>query len=590
MANIVYKFLACPANKHFTATGGATMSDELNYVGIAKNNATSLNATLTSMYQGTSLEGLVSGVGAWSWQKFVCPKRGKMTATVRGGAGGVSSATAISINAVTGAASDGKSKPGRGAKLVGTFGVNTGDILYISVGFRGFCHNAGGSWAAGGGGASTILRVNPNGKYTFALTNEKVDVLFVAGGGGGVATPNFNGNSDWMGEDASPNNGTSTNGGIVVGTITNNNYAAGGSGLTGRGVGNGGNAAQAPAAILEGIYIAGSNSSKHCWGGGGAGQVAGGGGGGYSGGNSRSHAGGYGGTSYMNPNYITPVSRGFATVTEDKNRDLINPWTAYGNIELEFQANSNFLLAQDDDGIKYFNGTIDAENNANPTGTDTWELLPTGTILSENTYRLYGKYSPTNKIGLKEDKKVKFLCMSEEQETSITIDGKINKSTVKQNQDTIVSDIALITDIAATANTSIADIKFAISKNSGKTWQAYNGVDFVDIDISDRDNFATNGYDLSLIKSIPLEAWNNYKAKTLRFAFCVTQKTNSTATVLNKIVFTGNLIGSWRKAKESEVSYEYTAIDNLRVTFAESGNYKVNYLDSITSGSSGSGS
>lgn len=240
------------------------------------------------------------------------------------------------------------------------------------------------------------------------------------------------------------------------------------------------------------------------------------------------------------------------------------------------------IFIEDSEGIKYFNGTVDRDNNPNPDGTDTWELLPDDVVLGEEAFLEYAKYIPTNKTGLL-DEEAKILCMSEDEEASISIDGKINKAIVKQTIDTIVSDIGLITAVAATFNSLNADIQFAISKNSGKTWQSYNGIDFVDIDTEDRDIFAANGYNLSLITSIPLETWNNYKAKTIRFAFCVTQKSNTTAPIITSVDFTGNLIGSWRKALETEATYEYTAIDNLRIHLTKAGNYKVNYLDSLGS-------
>ena len=51
----------------------------------------------------------------------------------------------------------------------------------------------------------------------------------------------------------------------------------------------------------------------------------GGSGGGYSGGNSSDGIGGYGGTSYINPDRITETFRGYATVADDADRNLTNP-------------------------------------------------------------------------------------------------------------------------------------------------------------------------------------------------------------------------------------------------------------------------
>lgn len=593
MANeVVYSFLACPNNSTYRnfALGGAISTDR-QVRGMAGGDNAALQSTIDSMYSGTALQGLVTAVGGRSWQKFVCDKKGMMTATIRGGAGGLSTKSAVTINATTGVVSDGKSRPGRGAKLVGSFMVNVGDVLYISVGYRGSVSNMSGSWGGGGGGATTILRVNPNGKYTFEPTNEKVDCLMVAGGGGCATCYIQSGftSNHYPGWDASPENGSHTLGGVLVadGSGNTSNYGSPGAGLTASPlVGNSGtaNASKAPYSILSGNWQngAGSNGARNCWGGGGASQVAGGGGGGYSGGDTTSRSGGYGGTSFMNPDYVTSIYRGYATLAEDSNRDLTNPWTAYGNVELIFSPKSGFFLIEDSEGIKYFNGEKDNEGNVNPNPTNQWELLPEGVTLDEVCYRSYGNYSATNIDGLLLEK-VKVLCMSEDPDAEVTIDGKVNKSIIQQKDDMIVSDYALITKLEASFDPNIASVKFAISKNSGKTWQSFDGTSFIDLDISDRNVFDAGGYDLSLFNSIPVESWNNYKAKTIRFAFCITQKASSTNTVLSYIKFIGNLIGSWRKALESEATYEYSAIDNLKVKFLKGGNYKVNYLDSISS-------
>ncbi len=76
-----------------------------------------------------------------------------------------------------------------------------------------------------------MLLDNPAGAYTFAPLNRKVDVLFVAGGGGGCYDSSFG--TYYYGDDAVVTNGTNTNGGSASG-------GSGGGGLTGNGArGNG---------------------------------------------------------------------------------------------------------------------------------------------------------------------------------------------------------------------------------------------------------------------------------------------------------------------------------------------------------------
>ena len=91
-------------------------------------------------------------------------------------------------------------RPGRGAKVEGKCNLKLGDILYILVGMRGWCNNSS-DWGGGGGGASVVLLDNPDGNYTFSPLNRKVDVLFVAGGGGGTFDEYFGIN--YYGKDAS---------------------------------------------------------------------------------------------------------------------------------------------------------------------------------------------------------------------------------------------------------------------------------------------------------------------------------------------------------------------------------------------------
>lgn len=445
---------------------------------------------------------------------------------------------------------------------------------------RGWCNN-GADWGSSGGGASAILKDNPAGTYTFAPLNKKVDVLFVAGGGGGCYDSSFG--STYYGGDAVVTNGTNTNGGSSSG-------GSGGGGLTGNGAQGGG--PHGGYSILSGSVPTTATYSIHygAWGGGGSSYDGGGAGGGYSGGSAWGNSrGAAGGTSYINPNLVTEISRGYATVTEDGNRNLTNPWTAYGFVEMELGRDENkYILAKDSEGYKYFDGAECMDGTTKPTFTNQWQLLTNQVVPDELTYKDYGNTIINNRIGLLDN--ATFLVMSKESEETINISGNVNGMLVEQDSDSSISDISLIKSITATTNLDNLNVKFAMSKNSGKTWQTYSTGSWIDIDIHDKQEFQDNGYDMAQFSTIPLEDWNKYKAKVIRFAFIITQNGTNGKTIIDSIKEIADLVGSWRHFKESEAQYEYISDTELRVTFLEGGNYKVNYLDSLTPPSSGSGS
>ncbi len=460
---------------------------------------------------------------------------------------------------------------GRGAKIVGTSKLKKGDILYMLVGMRGWSNN-GSDYGSGGGGASVVLKDNPVGAYTFAPLNRRVDVLFVAGGGGGCYDSTFG--SSYYGMDAVVTNGTNTNGGT-------SNRTRGGAGLTGNGAsGSGGNYTPS---ILSGNPSHTTLNTNHYggWGGGGGSYDGGGSGGGYSGGSSRGNsAGGSGGTSYINPSLCTEISRGYATVEADSERNLTNPWTAYGFIELELGRDTGkYILAQDSEGYKYFNGAECIDGTTRPSFTNQWELLPTQIAPDEDTYKNYGQSIIYNRNGLLDD--TRFLVMSKESKEAINISGHVNGAIIEQIKDVSLSDVSLIKSIVSVHNVDNLDVRFAISKDYGATWQTYSAGSWVDINIHDKQEFMGNGYNLAQFSTIPLEHWNNYKAKVIRFAMCITQNGANGKTVLDNIKKVVDLVGSWRHFKESEAQYEYVSDTELKVTFLEGGNYKVNYLDRL---------
>ena len=239
-------------------------------------------AEANTLYTGTRLEGKVTIVGN-GWHKIIAEKTKMFTLEVAGGDGGSAGANTDKDFV----------KGGRGAILKAKTMLNTGDELLVLVGNHGWCNNNN-DWGACGGGASIVLKYNPNGQYTLAADGRKYDILVVAGGGAG-RTDQSRDRVNRVSEDgnalnAKLENGANTNDGT-------SSYAYGGYGIV---------------SILTGAGEATSPSySDHprTWGGGGDSYDGGGGGGGYSGGNAVNDYPSYGGTSYINPTLCTEISR-----------------------------------------------------------------------------------------------------------------------------------------------------------------------------------------------------------------------------------------------------------------------------------------
>lgn len=565
----VLGFQSCAYKAEFTTTGTQTPSD---YWHIAVQTPANIVNYINNFYAtDPNLAGKVTGIG-YGWQQYTVETTGIIRFSVRGAAGGTTGSS-IKIDPVTGDVTGSGNRGGRGAKVEGTSNLKKGDILYILVGFRGWCNN-GSDWGAGGGGASVVLLDNPNGAYTFAPLGKKVDVLFVAGGGGGGYDSSFS--PSYYGRDAKYTDGTNTNGGSA-------NGGAGGAGLTGNG--QGGSSRSNSYSLLSGNPSTTSSFGQvhlGAWGGGGGPYDGGGGGGGYSGGNTYSNTYGDGGTSYINPDLCEETFRGYATVAEDSQRNLENPWTAYGYVELELGRDiTKLILAQDSQGYKYFNGQYNIDGTTNATYTDQWELLADQSIPSQDIYDTYGKCIITNSTGLQD--KVKFLISSDKPDETLLITGNINGAIVEQTKDFNTSDVSTLKSFSIDGDLTNTITNFAVSKDSGGTWQTYSSGNWVDIDITNKNDFQTNGYDLSQISTIPLTDWKTYMSKKLRFAFCITQYNNHSATLLKTIKYIANLTASWKHFTEDQATYEYLSDTELKVTFLQSGNYKVNYLDELTS-------
>ena len=251
------------SNSYFNSIISTVPTDEVNYWPVTFTNAGASgrfgpNQTqINSAYAGTALSGNVTSANGI--QTWIVPETGQYTIKAYGASGG------------QGGNRTAYASGGKGARVVGTFNLNQGDVLHILVGQQGVSHSG---WAGSGGGGS------------FVVKNNLPLIIAGGGGGGGIVL-------------ASP-------GTIHAGTTNNgkNGQHSGGTGGTG---GNGATGTEIRGGNGGGFYSNGSGShnfhgevgigylnggfggnayhgSVGGFGGGGGSYGAAGGGGGYSGG------------------------------------------------------------------------------------------------------------------------------------------------------------------------------------------------------------------------------------------------------------------------------------------------------------------
>ena len=75
-------------------------------------------------------------------------------------------------------------------------------------------------------------------------------------------------------------------------------------------------------------------------------------------------------------------------------------------------------------------------------------------------------------------------------------------------------------------------------------------------------------------------------SKNFIVALCITHYQSTwNASLLTAIKYVADLTASWKHFTEDQASYEYISDTELKVTFLKAGNYKVNYLDELSSSS-----
>ena len=516
----------------------------------------------------------------YGWQKWVVPRNATAEIMVRGACGGHSSTSGSVLNQSTGLYTTGLGcRGGRGAKLSGRVKLNKGDILYILVGIRGWCQqtlNVGGH----GGSASVVLKDNPSGAYTFSPLNRKVDVLIVAGGGGGAFdSPTVSNTPVDCGGDASFYNGTNTNAGTVIVAVPvregtdNSSQPMPGPGLTGGFTVEGTLSTRSMGSILNGLPGSTTSSrAQHVYAGdgnwiAGSGWHAGGGGSGYSGGNTYTAGGGSGGTSYINPTHVEEIFRGYET------NAAMNPFSIPGSVQilLPGKDEAEWFLARDAEGNKYWNPA-----------QSKWALIPNQGELTPTDFETYGTVPLIGGFTGLIEGDVKFFCSTPYAGKSLTIDGLARTQLIKCNFEISLIQIDVFKSWNLNNLHNSVTIKVAVSVDHGLTYKILASNIWTNIDINNKELFYTQGILITDLNTIPNAKWKELGATNLRFAFIVHQTANYNKPVLTSIDLIADLLGSWRKALHgTNYDYEYIAPDTCKITINTAGDYKINYLDRV---------
>lgn len=556
------------------------------------------NATVAvpSAYKNdTLLDGKVEGI-VGGYQKWVAPFSGVAKITVRGASGGLITNDDPNnrVDPYTGQTTGYVRKPGRGAKLVGKLKVKKGEVFYLAVGLRGLS-KAYTDWGAGGGGASVLMRRTVNPTYHLAPAGEAVEVLMVAGGGGGTGdgdngytcSPEWSSNGE--GGDAHLENGADTGPGV------RHVQPAPGSGLEARDSGG-----------YSSESILGGGIASH-WGGfpaGGGSYNGGGGGAGYKGGSAMDCSGGEGGWSYINPAFVKEVSRGYPTIEEDRNTGVENPYTAYGHIQIEISRNeTKLILAKDNEGYKWFDGTDNVFGDEFPSATGRWlPISPQPSALTDTIYQNYGTRLIDSSEGLVGDN-VKLFIRSEENEEDVYLDGLVKNTIVEMKQGISFEDLKTIKriDTLLPSRDDPVDFWFIATgdtkDNNGKLiWytveQVYDSsndkyeYEWTQLDNDNIDTIKEKGLTKQFERDVPVGIFQQFPHPTMRFKFLLNQQIELTHTgertkypQLRKLNVLGDMLPTWVNCGTDIANYEFAPGGDVNITFKKAGNFKVNYVD-----------
>lgn len=439
-------------------------------------------------YNETELDGKVQCIGGI--QKFATPTSGLYKIETYGASGG----RQPQIYEVS-----------KGTHMSGEFELYAGTNLLILVGQRG-ADNPTSDGGAGGGGGTFVVKEDCDSLHNMH-NKAKVTPLIISGGGGGmggdsgghhalITESGNNGHTGLLGGiNGNAGNSPSDNYGSGAGFLGENTDAnRGHSFLNGGQGGNGG---------LKGGFGGGGGTL-------GGGNDGAGGGGGYSGGASSSESGG-GGGSY--------------NIGESQNNKVCDN-VGEGKVVITLiKASDRYIIKDnDDDNYKYYN--IDAEEWITLGNTLTTELLKS---VERGSFSL-------NKLHLLNLTKNPDLIVYTEDNTTITSRNYVMNKIPYYQIITQVNDIDLSTRrlVLSKPTQTYDKVKYAVSVDSGVTWNAYKNNIWEEMTLTQSDYIA-KGMTYDEFVNIKLNEWRKLNLEKIRFAFYfeVTELTNASITDFN---------------------------------------------------------
>jgi hypothetical protein len=179
----------------------------------------------------------------------------------------------------------------------------------------------------------------------------------------------------------------------------------------------------------------------------------------------------------------------------------------------------------------------------------------------------------------------KFKIYTYIDDTTVKLKTKLtavsNPQFIKMKTDININSVDKLNSISMTSNeTEQGILRILISFNSGLIWYAYNGIDFVNVDISDINNIKTNGMTKTTMQSIPTDKLNTLRGNSnlMRFAYYmeISDVVNDKVSI-DILSVNVNMRGRWKSCVlNTEYDYDMGNTD-IKVYLYKSGTYKINY-------------
>lgn len=164
------------------------------------------------------------------------------------------------------------------------------------------------------------------------------------------------------------------------------------------------------------------------------------------------------------------------------------------------------------------------------------------------------------------------------------------KQLIKMTTDYNLSGVDKITSMTLTKNqANNGFLRIVISKDSGATWQSYDGANFNNIDINDKNVLSTNGITSDVFNTLATK-WNDYlgNVRKIRLAYLMDVTTNTDIINLDKIEMVCSMQGTWKQAKPivednsgnvlyGDYDYVYTSNNLVKIYLYKTNTYKINY-------------